>query len=1342
LQVFLFSNSDNIGSVSITNEQSDATESIDQISTIVVKETILLDDTIQPAESVNSQDAIGLNNTVQQHCFDFLQETIGYAATIQEHCFDSLQDTIGLSNTLTQNDEIVLQSKSGNDNILLLQESILMPTMSSATINEELTPYTSQLSTAIPHLLKQSKSILLHEKLFDNQLTAESILLIQPDLVASSIKQSNILSSLYQYRLFRQLKQPHSLIAITDTPQFFERNILQIFPNLFITDTDQIPVDISSNNLSPTTRHRIHHMDNFELYTYCELLSYAGYDIPFSEMSDDQLIFYCKYKCDALFPRRHTDVDFLQPCKNDVDKRFLLVENCVRLARPDDLTIQLPEYLRYSLIYAWPFVQDADSFSQWSQSVTVTDIAHHLFVTLEQEFNFSPIPLQQRYLRACLYFHEHVTARQYHPVYRDFLKLAFGILTSAKEWLQSNPSQSVSEPDPVYPSPETQNTPTESSLNPQHTTPFADKTLQEVLDICDEYKLNGKEIPVHDMTEEQFLHYCASITDTHYASIARSFQTVSQLVYRRFPDAKSLPRYIAFAVQGGAVLLSEHNHNVYIDWRHPSRVPEDVADKVFETAETELHLPAGTIDQRYRKLSLHFHPDKLSHQYHSAYTPFISAASCVLTVAWNLLQWEEDDDDIPDLVFDTDDSSDDDDNIPPGPAVSINIAPTMLAQNDALLSITAAEFESISNDFNDHICSIRGPTLDDNCDFSSDDDNIDHPADSTTAPIFLQYHEPQFSAAHPVISNTIDITNHDIITRYEPVILNAEIFSIRHSPQLAEVANADYIMFEEFLQIGEQDDADYVPEEMSCDTFDETSDLQSLSRSLDELLLHIQSIDKHTDQFPEPTTSRTVEYNTDLEREMLESEYGVQHSTPIQDPLSTKSSASIYSAQHHMQPLPFPDGNKYIITFRGSAQYLKHNNFQYYTDNGLMTLNDIITLVSELLVNQQAFKLVCFCMSCPSVTSQLCDSIILQRLCQLCLSLPDRALHIDAFSHDGCRFLLGWFTVENVGDLPSIHNRPRDEYYFTPSWYQQILTIGIPPCLPTNQVHPHSYYRVTFVRNTTVQVHDQVQTFASSSTVYDIQIWLKEILSNTYHEQMVTEDTQLHFLQHHPVITSTNISSLVMGDTIVWLHVLSKSPLIVTDESEVTRIYFGKYSIQKCFGSMNGREPSLSTRREQLHNDNIRIDQASISTTIPIRSRIAGYDTDRPNFHAYVIRFCSVLPADTQQSLRTPSFEYLEFDNHRGIRHLCWLISQTTAIATSHIQVYSTQHPRLGSQVNASRTLADLCDIFSGAQNAHIHVCAEPPRGVHRDLGIITVERVGTLRPQLQPPYLTGAVRY
>ncbi len=46
------------------------------------------------------------------------------------------------------------------------------------------------------------------------------------------------------------------------------------------------------------------------------------------------------------------------------------------------------------------------------------------------------------------------------------------------------------------------------------------------------------------------------------------------------------------------------------------------------------------------------------------------------------------------------------------------------------------------------------------------------------------------------------------------------------------------------------------------------------------------------------------------------------------------------------------------------------------------------------------------------------------------------------------------------------------------------------------------------------------------------------------------------------------------------------------------------------------------------------------------------------------------------------------------------------------------------------------------ARDDHIRVYAEPTQGIHHTLGIITVERVGTLRPQLVIPYLTGNVRF
>ena len=159
LQAFLFSNSDNIGSI---DEQYDATESIEQISTVVVPETILLNDTLRSVDIVISQEEIGLDNTVHQQSFDFLQETTGYAATIQPPCFPSLQDTIGLSNTLLQHDDIVSKSISGNDTVLLLQQSFLKNTMCTDTINSQMVSCISQQSTV--HFCSNNLNLIWYTK--------------------------------------------------------------------------------------------------------------------------------------------------------------------------------------------------------------------------------------------------------------------------------------------------------------------------------------------------------------------------------------------------------------------------------------------------------------------------------------------------------------------------------------------------------------------------------------------------------------------------------------------------------------------------------------------------------------------------------------------------------------------------------------------------------------------------------------------------------------------------------------------------------------------------------------------------------------------------------------------------------------------------------------------------------------------------------------------------------------------------------------------------------------------------------------------------------------------------
>ena len=442
-----------------------------------------------------------------------------------------------------------------------------------------------------------------------------------------------------------------------------------------------------------------------------------------------------------------------------------------------------------------------------------------------------------------------------------------------------------------------------------------------------------------------------------------------------------------------------------------------------------------------------------------------------------------------------------------------------------------------------------------------------------------------------------------------------------------------------------------------------------------------------------------------------------------------------------------------MITFRGSAQFFVHNNFQYFTDQIQMDLLQVTTLIRELMLVTVQYDLLCYASNCPSVSTQL-QSLqhTLPQLCTICRTLKEGAIHLDAIQTNKVQFPIGCFTVEKVGDMPQLYTRPRDVYYYTPTWYQQVQSIGIPPRL-LNSTMPNAYnYIVTFVRNTSVSIHDQVQHFPATSTIYDIQLWLSEVLTSSFHESMIYAESQLHFLDHNPVLAPINISQIVSTDTPVLITVISKSPLIHTDRSEVTRILFGQYSIQRTSANKNRREQptlfngreqtTLFNRREHSNACNVCIVQQDIMSSIPIGNKTQGFDTDRPNFHAYIIRFCAIPPDSTPTSARFASFEYLSFDNYRGIVFIRWLISQTTAIATANIQFHCDDHPNLHSQFNRSKTLGELCDICLNARNDHIRVDAEPSRGVHHSLGVITVERVGTLRPQLQPPYLTGTVRY
>jgi hypothetical protein len=95
----------------------------------------------------------------------------------------------------------------------------------------------------------------------------------------------------------------------------------------------------------------------------------------------------------------------------------------------------------------------------------------------------------------------------------------------------------------------------------------------------------------------------------------------------------------------------------------------------------------------------------------------------------------------------------------------------------------------------------------------------------------------------------------------------------------------------------------------------------------------------------------------------------------------------------------------------------------------------------------------------------------------------------------------------------------------------------------------------------------------------------------------------------------------------------------------------------------------------------------------------------------------------------------MEFDNLRGPRHIRWHISQATGVSPAQLEIRSAIHPWVTDAFNNSRTLGELCDICAQVRNDHLKVYAVPARGRSRLLGTITIERAGSLRPQLLPPY-------
>ena len=1259
--------------------------------------------------SVLLPDNVFADNDIEQKQFSILQDSQFEDIARQQKQFSISQDNQSQDNVIAQTSTSILQDTRFQDILIDPKQSSPMPDNMFPINGPNCEQYKTVDSIAMLHYCSIANSnsgsdiqlnnflqasSQLSSKLFNLEYMNDVTMLILQDEVDAA----NIFLS---FRLFQPVYQSTS---------WFQ---LRLTASVVMDKYD------TSHTYSKHINYNLARLSDLDLLIHCEQLLLADKDISYNTMTDSQLLFYCGYYHRATFSL----------CPQDLVSQFLPLERCLQLARPDTPSATLTESLRYSIMHAPTLMSNTLAMLVQSSSMQdIRKIAKTIFQTIDREQNLRPISFPHKFLRACLYFHPNVTRAKYHPAYANHLTLAFEVLliahsvlkndfedTVPEEQTRSNESHVVSAPPHVAVSP-----PVASSSLPAES--WADKTIEEILQLCADYKTRRCAVPVHYMNIDQFISYCAAITKLDDEHIQSSLMEIRTLVYRYDPTSPLLPFYLQFTIGQGYRLLSSTKNGFYDHWSYhhsPLRISNHIFDLAIKAIGSSIGITEHTSPlQRYRRLCLKFHPDKISHQYHPVYKPFLRHTQSILTAAWTVIEYELDTD-MPDLISssdsDNDNASEESERpqAPPNVPLPLPFSTSTISTEPANTDVGARSEQIFIDDrLTLHPCS--GDSRDLSANACEERSIFDH----GESRFFLSKEHPDFfeNAACSSLSQNLDNLLRDVQIDLTNTL----------SKLYADVPSDEMI----------------APSNISDNVLPQNS-LSSLHESLDHLLLEIRSMRINTVTNTDEHVLRSVDIPHDTQVSSVQ--YTSQEvRLPVTDHTSAVSSDATQSAPQ-LQPVNvLSTSDKYIITFRGSAQYLAHNNFQYYTDNINMSVDDINTLITSILLNQQNCSLYFFSATCPSITAALHNpGVDLPALSRICSALQDNAIHVDALMHDSSRFLVGWFTVERVGDPPSIDHRHRTAYYFTHSWYQAVQTIGIPPRLPITTVPPNSYYRVRFARNTQVSLQDQFQHFSSTSTIYDIQTWLSEILATVYDAPMVYPETQLHFLVHHPVLASTNLSSLISGDGAVSLHVVSKSPLIHPAESHVTRIFFGQYSIEYCSPFLNGREHvHLFDRREQDQATEVRLSQADISTTVPFHWRTPGFDTDRHNFHAYVIRFCTVLPESPTSPQRSSGFESLEFNNEPGIRRLRWLISQNTAIHPRQIQFSSPIQHQLRFLVNSSRTFGDLCDIFASARADHVTVYGEPPHGGRIPLGIVTVERVGTLRPQLQPPYLSGDVRF
>jgi hypothetical protein len=338
-----------------------------------------------------------------------------------------------------------------------------------------------------------------------------------------------------------------------------------------------------------------------------------------------------------------------------------------------------------------------------------------------------------------------------------------------------------------------------------------------------------------------------------------------------------------------------------------------------------------------------------------------------LTAAWTVIEYELDPD-MPDLISSSDsdnDNASERPQAPPNVPLPLQFSTSAISTEPANTDVGARSEQIFIDDrLTIYPCSSDSRDLSAN---ACDEHSIFDRGESS---FFLSNEHPDFFADEACSSLSQDLDN----------LLRDVQLDLTHtlSKLYADVPSDDSLI---------------APSNISDNVLPQNS-LSSLHESLDHLLLEIRSLrintvtntDAHVLQSvdtPHDTQDSSVQYTSQEVR------------LPVTDHTSAVSSDVTPSAPQLQPVTVLSSSDKYIITFRGSAQYLAHNNFQYYTDNVNMGVDDINTLITSIFLNRQNCSLYFFSATCPSITAALHNpGVDLPALSHICSALQDKAIQI------------------------------------------------------------------------------------------------------------------------------------------------------------------------------------------------------------------------------------------------------------------------------------------------------------------------------------------------------------